>query len=62
MSADNWATCPKCGKESSLREDYHIGIRNSFFVVEYSGVCGHPRSPGCGFEFHFASENPVEIS
>lgn len=54
MSADNWGTCPRCGKHETLREDYEIGIRGGQFEVIYSGRCIYEhRQPGCGFEFRY---------
>ena len=56
MSADNWADCPKCSErgESSLREDYEIGILDGEFYVIYTGECRE-----CGFKFQSKYEERV---
>ncbi len=51
MSADNWASCPKCVTDKEerdreqyfgngkLREDYEIGFYDGIFHVSYRGEC-----------------------
>lgn len=51
VSANNWAKCPKCGKEDSLREDYEVGITGKEFEVIYHGECLYARNPGCGLKY-----------
>ena len=63
MSADNWAQCPRCGKD--LREDFDIGIYNGKFEVDYKGECQGDTEKrnfpfkGCGFIHRFKHEERV---
>ena len=55
MSADNWAQCPKCGGDETLREDYefYMDPTTGEFSAAYEGHCE------CGFEFTFKHKEPA---
>lgn len=59
MSADNWATCPKCGKEECLREDYEIGFWRGKFEIDYHAKCYYGREDGCGYVFKYKHSEPA---
>jgi hypothetical protein len=49
MSADNWVTCPSCGAEDQLREDYEFYINSGGeFHADFYCSCQE-----CGFKFKF---------
>ncbi len=62
MSADNWTQCPRCGKD--FREDYELGVDSEAkeFFVNYRGSCGTIREPGCGYQFKFKTQKPLDIT
>lgn len=59
MSADNWAKCPKCKREESLREDFEVGITNGEFEVIYHGQCLYNGRVGCGFDYVYRYKKKV---
>lgn len=61
MSADNWTTCPQCGKET-LREDYEQGIWGRMYHVHYTAACRYGRNDGCGFKFSHNEELSLPLS
>lgn len=58
MSADRWGTCPHCGLQDALREDFEFFWREGVLHVRYAAHCRGDleKKDGCGFTFDFHDE------
>lgn len=65
MSADNWAVCPRCKRDSAspdeyddcnFREDYEQGVFQGEYFVEYRGQCTE-----CGLKHTFKHKQALSF-
>lgn len=57
MSADNWTTCPQCGADKKVREDWELGISDGKFTLLYRAYC-----TSCEWSYRKEiAEEPVDI-